>query len=93
MDLFHLTVYSQSIMKWGYLQVQKLRQRLWGNTAYWLAPQGLFSLLLYRIQDPLPRNVTTPSGLGPSTLIIKEDIGPKARPRAELSHPRVPLPR
>jgi hypothetical protein len=36
-------------------------QRPWRDAAYWLAPQGLLSLLSYRTQDHL-------SGIAPPTI-------------------------
>jgi hypothetical protein len=39
------------------------------NTAYWLAPHGLLSLLSYGTQDHQPRDGTTRGELGPPPSI------------------------
>lgn len=39
---------------------QELTQRSWRDTAYWLAPQGLLSLLSYRTQDHQRRGKPSP---------------------------------
>ena len=48
---------------------QELKQRTRRNTASWLAPHGLLSLLSYT-QDYYPRSGTTHSGLGSITSIL-----------------------
>lgn len=52
---------------------QRLQQRLWRNTTYWLVPQGLLSLLFYTAQDHLPRGGPVQSRLGsPYQSLIKK---------------------
>jgi hypothetical protein len=48
---------------------QKLMQRPWRGSAYWLAFPGLLSLLSCRTQDYPPKDGTTRKGLGPPSLI------------------------
>ena len=55
-----------------------------GGITYRLAPQGLFTLLSYTIQDFLRRCGTTHSGLGPPTLIINQENAPEACPQGDL---------
>lgn len=62
--------------------IQELMQRPWKGTAYWLVPQGLLSLLSYRIQDHKP-------GMGwalPQSL-LKQKIWPGLSiPRSHGGH-------
>jgi hypothetical protein len=48
---------------------QKLIQRHWRGTGYWIAPCSLLSLLSSRTQGHEPRGGTTYHGLGPFSLI------------------------
>jgi hypothetical protein len=56
---------------------QELMQRPWRNTACWLAPHGLLSLLSYTTQDHLLRGGTTHSGLGPPPSVINQENAPQ----------------
>jgi hypothetical protein len=42
-----------------------MMQRPWRGAAYWIAPNGLLSLLSYRSQDQQPRDGTTHDWLDP----------------------------
>lgn len=53
----------------------------WRRAAYWLAPFGLLNLLSCTVEDQLPRDVTTYSGLGPPTLIINQENAPTGMPK------------
>ena len=41
---------------------QKLKQRLWVNTAYWFAPPGLLGLISYMLWGYLSTNATANMG-------------------------------
>ncbi|EDM09436.1 rCG46326 [Rattus norvegicus] len=43
-------------------------QRPWRDVSYWLASNGLLSLLSYTTQDYQPRDGITHNGLDPPTL-------------------------
>lgn len=59
--------------------MQELMQRQQTSDTYQLAPHGLLILLSYNMKVELPRDCTTPTGLGPPTSIINEENDPEAR--------------
>lgn len=61
-------------------------QRPWRNATYWLAPQGLLSLLFYITQDHLPRGRTVQSRLGsPYQSLINKMSHSRHRTTVSLS--------
>jgi hypothetical protein len=63
----------------GRVSRQKLKQKPWKSTSYWLAPYGLLSLLAYTSQDHLHRdNDTLHSVLGLCTIVINNKISQNA---------------
>lgn len=52
---------------------QELKQKPWGNAAYWLSLRGVCILLSYTPQDHQPRSGSPHSALGPPASIVHQE--------------------